>query len=278
MKESLITHGLVKRISRSLPHCQLLYLAAQEFNVPLAIKQHSSYIAALRAVGVVLTILPEEPDLPDAAFVEDVVLIFDELAVICRSGCSSRKTEAGKMLPIVAELRPFFRIMPPGTLEGGDVLRLEKTLFVGLSSRTNREGIRQLEEIVRPFDYRVISVRVTGCLHLKTAITAPGRELLIANPEWIDPAPFRGFDVLTVPETEPWSANTLPVNGRVFIAGSAPRSAALLESRGLDVHPIDISELQKAEAGLTCLSVLYSHPKRRNSAAPARGTRPPKRL
>jgi dimethylargininase len=115
----------------------------------LAIKQQEGYMAALQESGVKLTVLPEEPDLPDAAFVEDTVLMLDELAVLCRLGCRSREPEADIMAPIVSQLRPVVRITPPGTLEGGDVLRIAKNLFVGLSTRTNREGIRQLEEIVR---------------------------------------------------------------------------------------------------------------------------------
>src|SRR5262249_43527561 len=143
--------------------------------------------------------------------------MLDELGVIGRMGCGSRQPETEKIVPVISKLRPVFRIAAPGSLEGGDILRIEGTLFVGISSRTNREGIRQLDEIVRPFGYQVIGVKVKGCLHLKTAITAPRRGLLIANPEWVDLASFRGFDVLNVPRSEPWGANTLTVNGRVLV-------------------------------------------------------------
>jgi dimethylargininase len=149
--------------------------------------------------------------------------------------------------------------MEPGTLEGGDVLRVGKSLYVGLSSRTNQAGIRQLEDIVRRHGYRVIVVPLTGCLHLKTGVTSPAPELLIANSEWVDLSPFQGFEILNVPETEPWGANTLAINGRVLAADSSPYSADLLERKGLHVQRLGISELQKAEAGLTCLSVLYSN-------------------
>ncbi len=258
MNSLIFTHGWARTISRSLSNCELLHLPRREFDLPLADAQHAAYCAALREAGVNLTILPEEPDLPDAAFVEDTVIMLDELAVLCRLNCRSREPEREKMLPVVSPLRPIFRIAPPGALEGGDVLQIEKTLFVGLSGRTNLEGVRQLEEIVRPFGYRVIRVRVDGCLHLKTGLTAPTRNLLIANPAWVDLAPFGGFEILAVPKIEPWGANTLPVNGRALVASSAPRTADLLESKDLNIHRIDISEFQKAEAGLTCLSVLYS--------------------
>jgi dimethylargininase len=234
-----------------------VHLPRQALNLPRAGEQHQSYVAALRAAKVDVTILPEEPDMPDAVFVEDTVLMLDELAVLCRLGCASREPETKTIMPVISALRRVFHTVLPGTLEGGDVLRIEKTLFVGLSSRTNREGIRQLEEVVRSFGYRVVGVSVNGCLHLKTAITAPANDTLIANPAWIDLSPFRKFDLLTVPESEPWGANTLSVNGQVFVAKSAPRSAEMLESKGLSVHSLDISELQKAEAGLTCLSVLW---------------------
>jgi dimethylargininase len=205
-----------------------------------------------------VTVLPEEPDLPDATFVEDPVIILDEIAVVCRLSSPSREPEAARVSEVVESIRPTHRITTPATLEGGDVLRIGKTLFVGASSRTNDQGIRQLQSIVSPFGYCVVAVNVSKSLHLKTAATSPADGMIVVNPEWIDVTPFQKFEIVNVPESEPWGANTLAVNDTVFVSDDAPRTAELLETKGLRVQRIDISELQKAEAGLTCLSVLFS--------------------
>jgi dimethylargininase len=252
------THGFVRTISRSLAACELTHSPRQEFDLERAHRQHEAYVAALRAAAVAVTVLPEAPELPDAMFVEDVVLVLDELAILTRPGAASRRPEVALMAAAVAAVRRRFEILAPGTLEGGDVLRVGRTLFVGQSSRTNAEGIRQLAEIVAPFGYEVRPVGLRGCLHLKSAVTAPTPEVLVANPAWIEPAAFRGFDVIPVDPGEPRAANVLPVNGRVFVVASAPRTAEALSARGLDVHTLDVSELEKAEAGLTCSSVLFA--------------------
>jgi dimethylargininase len=257
MSAPRVTHGLVREISRSLGKCELLHLPRQQFNMELARRQHAAYIAALEAAGVMVTVLPEEPGLPDSTFVEDPVIVLDEAAVICRLGAASRTREAESIEREIASIRPVHRIVSPGTIEGGDVLRMGKTLYVGISRRTNREGIAQLKEIVRRYGYHAIGVNVGGCLHLKTGVTSPAEGLLIANADWIDLSPFGRFEILRVPAAEPWGANTLAVNGLVLAAESSPRTADLLESKGLRVKRLGISELQKAEAGLTCLSVLY---------------------
>jgi dimethylargininase len=253
-----MTHAFVRSVSRTLGNCELLHVPRQAFNVEVARQQHAAYVVALKAAGVVVTVLPEEPDLPDAAFVEDVVVLLDELAVIGRLGRASRQPEARRIEPEIAKLRPIQRITPPGTLEGGDVLRIGRTIYVGSSSRTNDAGIGQLQEIVSPLGYTVSVVNVSSCLHLKTGATSPADGMLLVNGGWVDSSRFRDLEIVNVPDMEPWGANALAVNGTVLVANSAPRTADLLESRGLKVQRVGISELQKAEAGLTCLSVLYS--------------------
>lgn len=252
------SHGLVRTVSRSLASCELVHVPRQAFDLERARAQHDAYVAELRAVGVAVTVLPEAPELPDAVFVEDPVLVLDECMIACRPGVASREPEVALLASAVASFRNVNFIRSPGTLEGGDVLRLGRTLFVGQSGRSNDEGIRQLGEIVSRFGYTVQPVAMKGCLHLKTAITSPASGMLVVNPEWVDLAPFRGYEILTVPPAEPWAANTLAVNDRVLAAASSPRMAEQLAARGLEVRRLDISELQKAEAGLTCLSVLFT--------------------
>jgi dimethylargininase len=258
MSAPVFTHGFVREISRSLGRCELRHLPRQALNLVLAKQQHAAYIAALEAAGVMVTVLPEEAALPDSTFVEDPAVILDEIAVIGRLSLASRAPEAKSIEHAIAAIRPVHRIVSPGALEGGDVLRIGKTLYVGISGRTNTEGMRQFEEVVRRHGYQVIGVRVEGCLHLKTGVTSPAQGVLLANADWIDLAPLARFEILRVPASEPWGANTLAINGDVLVAESSPRTADLLASKGLRVKRLGISELQKAEAGLTCLSLLYS--------------------
>jgi dimethylargininase len=137
------------------------------------------------------------------------------------------------------------------------MLMAGKTIFAGLSSRTNEAGVDQLEKVVLAEGYRVERVTVRGCLHLKTAVTSVSPGVFLANPAWIDLAPFQRHEIINVPDTEPWGANTVAINESMLVAESAPRTCDLLRDRNLNVVPVNISELQKAEAGLSCLSLLY---------------------
>jgi dimethylargininase len=251
------THGFVRTVSRSLAACELTHAPRQEFDLARAHQQHEAYTSALRSAGVAVTVLPEASDLPDAMFVEDVAVVLDECAILTRPGAASRRPEVALIRPVLSEVRKCFEILAPGTLEGGDVLRIGRMLYVGQSSRTNAEGIRQLGAHVAPFGYQVRPVPVSGCLHLKSGVTAVAPGCVLANPAWIDAAAFRDCEIVSVHSDEPGVANVLAVNGRVLAAASAPRTAERLSARGSDVRHLDISELQKAEAGLTCSSLLY---------------------
>lgn len=254
------THGFARAVSRSLAACELTYASRQAFDLECARAQHRAYVAELQAAGVAMTVLPEAPGLPDAMFVEDAAIMLDEIAILTRPGAASRRPEVALIAPVVAGIRRIAEIVEPGTLEGGDVLRLDRTLFVGCSSRTNAEGIRQFAAIVAPLGYEVRPVAVRGCLHLKSAVTAVAPGLLLGHLPWIDPEPLQGCEVIPIDPVELSAANALAVNGRVLVVASAPRTAAALAARGLDVRQVDVSELQKAESGLTCSSLLYRQP------------------
>src|SRR5436190_4279933 len=149
--------SFVRTVSRSLAQCELVHVGRQAFDLTLAREQHAAYVSALEIAGAVVTVLPEEADLPDATFVEDTVIVLDELAVLCRPGAKSREPEVQKIAKAISGIRPVQRIIAPGTLEGGDVLCIGRTLYVGLSNRTNEEGIRQLQQQVSSFGYSVVS-------------------------------------------------------------------------------------------------------------------------
>jgi dimethylargininase len=244
-------------VSPSINACELTFHDQQPIDVAKAAAQHSAYEDCLRRLGAAVIRLPLEPDLPDAVFVEDAALVVDEVAVIPLMGAMSRRPETVSMAAMLRAYRPLRYLEPPATLDGGDVLRVERRLFVGLSSRTNREGIAQLGAHLAPFGYTVQAVAVTGCLHLKSACTYVGRNALLINRGWIDASEFAGFDFVDVPVNEPGAANALLINETVIMPSAFPQTIALLEERGFTVCPVDVSEFQKAEGGVTCKSVIF---------------------
>lgn len=195
--------------------------------------------------------------MPDSVFVEDVAVVLDELAVITRPGAASRQTETASVAEALSAFRPLKFIQPPATLEGGDVMRVDRTLYAGLTARTNLAGIEQLRTIVAPHGYEVRTVEAAGCLHLKTACAYLGAQMMLVNRRWINVQPLARFDLIDAPDDEPWAANTLTIGAKVLMADGFPQTRVLLEERGFDVLTIDISELQKAEAGVTCMSVIF---------------------
>jgi len=249
--------AITRAVSPDLGDCELTFLSRQQIDVARAIAQHEAYCARFEERGVRVLHLPAEENSPDALFVEDTALVLDELAVIARPGAASRRAETARVAEALSEYRPLQFIQSPATLEGGDVLRIGRTLFVGQSARTNPEGIAQLRQRLAPYDYRVQAVAVRGCLHLKTGCTFLGSNSLLINRDWVVGASFAGFELIDLPKTESFAANTLVIGGMVLLPDSFPQTHALLESRGFTVQTLDISELQKAEAGLSCLSLLF---------------------
>jgi dimethylargininase len=158
----------------------------------------------------------------------------------------------------LAPFRKLAHITPPAAIEGGDVLQIDRTLYVGQTTRTNPEGLRQLAAILALHNYKVVGVPVTGCLHLKSAVTYLGRNTLLANRKWFDTTSFSNFQWIDVDPTEPHAANALAIADTVIFPASFPKTGARIESGGFRLTPIDISELQKAESGLTCSSLIFT--------------------
>jgi dimethylargininase len=251
--------AITRQVSASINNCELSFHARQPIDVAKAIAQHKTYEDCLARLGVRIVSLPAEPDLPDAVFVEDPAVVVDEVAVISIMGAPSRRPETRSLAETLSHYRPIKFLVEPATLDGGDVLRAGRSVFVGLSQRTNREGIAQLSEILRVYDYEVQPVEVRACLHLKSACSYLGHDTILVNRSLIDVEQLRGFELLDVPDEEPGAANTLLVQDVVIIPASFPKTRALLEQRGFRVQTIDLSELQKAEAGVTCTSLIFNH-------------------
>jgi dimethylargininase len=249
--------ALTRAVSPALASCELTWLAREPIDVDKAIEQHRHYENSLRALGIRVMSLPAQPDLPDSVFVEDPLVVFDEVAIVTRMGAVSRRAESETLAAAISPFRPVRRLAEPATLEGGDVLRAGREVFVGLSSRTNEAGVSQLAAEIEPLGYRVHAVEVRGCLHLKSACCSIGDDAILANRSWVDVARFRGLSIVDVAENEPAAANVLRIGHTVLMAEAHPGTAAILRSRGLEIRTVDISELMKAEAAITCSSVIF---------------------
>jgi len=248
--------AILRAVPPSITQCELSFLDRAPIDYARALEQHAAYAALLRDLGVEVVELPADPALPDSCFVEDVAVVLDEVAVLAMPGVESRRGEIPAVEAALRRFRPIVRIEPPATLEGGDVLRLGKTFFVGVSRRTSHAGIERLGELVTAHGYRVVAVPVSGCLHLKSAVTALDEDRVLLNPRWLDPAPFGGLARVEVDPGEPGAANVLSVRGAVVAHPGFPRTLERIEALGHDVRPLDISEFLKAEAALTCKSLL----------------------
>jgi dimethylargininase len=248
-------HALTRLPSPALPNCELTHIDRQPIDLPRAEAQHAAYCAALRAAGAEVRVLPALAEFPDSCFVEDTAVILPELVVRTRPGAPSRQGEVALIAPELPVDRPQVTIVAPGTLDGGDVLVVEQDIFVGLTARSNAEAVRQLAEAAGRFGYRVTGVPLAGALHLKTAASALPDGRVLVNADWLDPAIF-GRAWLASAAGEPFAANSLTVGETLFHAAGA-RTAALLAEAGFPVVELDISEFAKAEAGLTCLSLVY---------------------
>ncbi len=249
--------ALTHKVSPNIVNCALTFQDRTPIDVELAVKQHDEYNDWLRRHGVKVIELDFNLDLPDSVFVEDTAVVVDEVAVATTMGVDSRRGEIPAMRQELAKYRPVKDIAPSGNLEGGDVVRVGKRFFVGLSSRTDAAGVASLAELLKPYGYRVEGVPMRKALHLKSAVSALNEETLFINREMVDPEPFAGYRLIDVPPEEPKSANFLKVNGVIMLPASHPRMAELLVGLGEEVEPIDISELQKTESGVTCSSIIF---------------------
>ena len=247
-----ITRGVSPRITE----CELTHLAREPINLQRARAQHRLYEDLLMELGCHLHRLTTEPELPDSVFVEDTAIALNDLAVITRPGAESRRSETASVAAVLKHYRKLFYIGPPGTLDGGDVLQIGKTLFVGLSQRSNAEGIEQLRKVVSAFGYTVPAVTLHDCLHLKSAVTLVAEGALLINRQWVDAVAFGQMRFIDVAPTEPFAANAVRVGKTLIYPEAFPKTRERLEAQGIKVRTVKSSELAKAEGGVTCCSLI----------------------
>ncbi|MGH7631973.1 MAG: dimethylarginine dimethylaminohydrolase family protein [Gemmatimonadales bacterium] len=248
--------ALLREVSPTLDRCELTHLAREPVDPARARAEHHQYAELLAQLGCQIRWVPPAPELPDAVFIEDTAVVVDEVAVVTRPGAPSRQPETVAVAVALRDYRPVLTIYAPGTLDGGDVLRVGRTLYVGRSARTNAEGAAQLARHLAPYGYVVRPVEARGCLHLKTAVTEVAEGILLCNPAWVDRHAFGDLTLLEVDPAESFAANALRIGAVVLHAAAWPRTRERLEHRGIRTVPIDVSELAKAEGGVTCCSVI----------------------
>ncbi|MFI5100018.1 MAG: dimethylargininase [Actinomycetes bacterium] len=250
--------ALVRRPSSRLAEGLLTHLERRPVDFGRALEQWEGYVRVLREHGWATVEVPPADDCPDSAFVEDTVVMFRNVAVVSRPGADQRKPETVEVEKVVTALGCSVNaIRAPGTLDGGDVLKVGDTVYVGRGGRTNAEGVRQLRAILEPLGATVVAVPVTKVLHLKSAVTALPDGSVIGYPPLVDDAAVYPRFV-PVPE-EPGSHVVLLGGDRLLISSAAPRTAELLAGSGYTPVPVDIGEYEKLEGCVTCLSVRIRH-------------------
>jgi dimethylargininase len=254
--------AITRKVGPSLCECELTHMARTPIDLDRAAEQHLKYERTLAGLGCDVVSLPAESDLPDSVFVEDTAVVLGNLAVITRPGAESRRAETASVANALAPYRELVSIEEPGTLDGGDVLTVGARVYVGLSGRSNEAGARQLRAHLMPRGYMVEAVPVRNCLHLKSAATFVSACLILVNPDFVDVTAFRDMNFVHVDPSEPLAANALRVGGDVVFPEAYPRTLEKLLARHVRVTLVDVSELAKAEGGVTCCSLVFRTAKR----------------
>lgn len=249
--------AVTREVSPAIGDCELSYVERVAIDVPRACAQHDDYRRTLEALGCCVLALPAEPERADSVFVEDVAIVLDEVAILTRPGAVSRRGEVASVAAVLAGYRKLLAIAAPGTLDGGDVLRLGRTLYIGESARSNATAIAQLQGLLAGYGYAVQGVPTHGCLHLKSAVTQLADDTVLLQPAWVAREHFAGFRVIEVDPAEPHAANLLRIGDALLMPACFPRTRQRLLDAGFEVAVVDVSELQKAEGAVTCCSLVF---------------------
>jgi len=254
------TVAVTRELTAAIGNCELTFLHRSAIDFALAQQQHRDYQSALSSLGCEVVVVPAPPGLADSVFIEDTALVLDDIAVMLRPGVASRQPEVAGVAEVLQQYKPLKAIEPPGTIDGGDLLRVGNRIFAGLSTRSNQSGIQQLRDIVSDFGMTVETVETTKCLHLKSAVSEVAPGTLLINTDWISSSAFKDFELIPVDKEETHAANALRIGKNLIYPSSFPRTMDVLVNRGIDVVPVDLTELQKAEGAVTCCSLIFSAP------------------
>ncbi len=226
-------------------------------DVDLAIEQHSRYRAAIEAAGYEVEVLSGDSDHPDCVFIEDTAVVVGDIAVATRPGAEARRGEVGPVATRLSELREVMTVEAPGTLDGGDVMIIGGTVYVGRSARSNEDGIAQLAGMAGTQGMPLVSVPVSDVLHFKSGVLPVSHDTVVVTPGTVDETLLEGLRIVHEPEHERHRFSALPLaDGTLLVTANAPDTTTMLTDLGLRPVPIDVSEIQAADGGLTCMSIL----------------------
>jgi dimethylargininase len=255
MKADSARCAIVRPVPDSYHHC--IRTNRGNIDVTLAKRQHSEYCKALQRLGLELILVKGDNALPDSCFVEDTAAVFMEKAVICNMRMKSRANEVTEVARVMEKLKETHHIKPPATIDGGDILRVEDTVYVGISARTNLDAIDQLKKILESSEVNIVPVKVHKVLHLKSACTYLGDNFVILSKGYFDTKVLQGLGKIIVPKGEEYAADCLAINGTVLMAKGYAKTKKLVEGEGFSVEELEMSEFRKGEGALTCLSIIW---------------------
>ena len=250
--------ALTREVSEAIGRCELTHVARTPIDVAQARQQHAAYEDVLRELGCRVERVPAAPESPDSVFIEDTAIVLPDVALITRPGAASRQAETAAVAEALQVYRRLFTIEAPGTLDGGDVLTIGRTLYIGQRARSNESGIAQARAFLSPFGYTVIGVPVAGCLHLKSAVTQVAERTVLIQPLWIDGDLFSDLERIEVDPSELYAANALRIGEQIIYPAAFPKTARRLEGCGIRIRAVDASELAKAEGAVTCCSLVFN--------------------
>ncbi len=248
--------AITRDVSPRFNECEITHIERTPIDLDIARAQHREYVNVLKKLGCNVIELPAEADLPDSVFVEDTAFILSEVAVITRPGADSRKPETESIIRALSSYIKLIQVREPATIDGGDVLVLGKNIYVGLSSRSNAEAVKQLNDLLCDYGYKVTGIEMHDCLHLKSAVTRLDGTTLLINRSWVDTHDFENIDWIEVDPSEAFAANCLPIGESIIFPTTFPKTIAELEERGYKIVTVDVSELAKAEGAVTCCSLI----------------------
>ena len=253
----MFSHAIARKPCENFARGLTTTVSSEPAAYGLMLKQHEAYLAALSAAGLEVIVLDPQPDYPDAHFVEDTAVVTAEVAVITIPGAVARRGEEESIIPVLAGFRKIERIQAPGTVDGGDVLQVGNHFFIGISHRTNPAGAEQLGRILQRYGHTWTTVAVGAGLHFKSSVNYVGKKTLLVTPDFAAKEQLQGYDHLVLERAETYAANTLLVNEHLLIPAGYPQTCRQLETLGLNMIELEVSEVRKMDGGLTCMSLRF---------------------
>ncbi|ADU61700.1 MAG: amidinotransferase [Pseudodesulfovibrio sp.] len=252
----MFTHAITRRPSAEMANG----ITTADLGTPdyhLALAQHKAYCLTLAVLGLDVTVLDAEPGYPDCCFVEDTAVVCDHVAALAPLGAPSRQGEETSIEPVLARFRPVVRVRPPALFEGGDVLQVDDTFFIGLSERTNMAGAKALGNTLARHGSTWHAMEMGETLHFKTDVSFIGDNTLLVSPFFETAPELARFRRIVVDENEAYARNCLFINGTVIVPAGFPRTLAAIKGLGRPTIELDMSEFRKLDGGLTCLSLRF---------------------